>query len=211
MLNCKAVGGVGPFTGINAARTLRTMRHGALGFSSAVRGVELGLGVRHYLRPATQRGFAVPIQAFVVAPALLRMAQRVIIRAAPGRLVFEAVKRGGFRVAGPLTFVGLIVYSIFATWWAAKQTKRAQTLASMSQMSIQSADFAENLPMVSGDVADAVGAAQQFEAANLGDPCPLCRGRGTINWEGLKVHKGEPCPRCLGSGFSRRSFIWGSR
>lgn len=188
---------------------LPTTHYGALGFSSAVRGVNLGLAVRQYHRPATQRGMAMPIQAFVVAPALLRMAQRIIIRAAPGRLVFEAAKRGGLRIAGPLTF-GLLVYSILATWWAAKQTKRAQTLASMSQMSIQSADFAENLPMVSGDVVDAVSAAQQFEC-NLADPCPLCRGRGTINWEGLKVHKGEPCPRCLGSGFSRRSFLWGSR
>lgn len=30
--------------------------------------------------------------------------------------------------------------------------------------------------------------------------CPLCHGRGTIDYEGKLKHTNEPCPRCLGSG-----------
>ena len=208
MQTCKTVGAT-QVTAIRACQTRPTTRYGQLGFSASVKGVGLGLLTQQYHAISPKRGRNLPVQAFIVAPALLRMTQRIIVRAAPGRLLFEAAKRGGWRVAAPLT-VGLFIYSLLATWWAAKQTKRVQTLQSMSmsQSSMQSADFADNLPMISGDVPQA--SIEQFVACNLPDACPLCQGRGAINWEGLKVHKGEPCPRCLGSGFSsRRGFIWG--
>jgi hypothetical protein len=184
-----------------------------LGFKSCVRGTRLGLArsnrsdcslAKQTLR---RRQNAVPTQAFVLPPALIRLAQKVVFRGASGRLLLETAKKGGWRLAAPLTAV-LFIYSVVATWFAAWQTKRAHKLAKL-------ADYNENSPeegasnttaLASASIDDGASSSSQAPTA-AADACPICHGSGSITWDRFDVHEGALCPRCLGTGKKRTTFF----
>jgi len=181
-----------------------------LGFKSCVKGTQLGLArpIRNYCllgQPKTFQRRQV-VQAFVVPPALVRIAQKVVFRGASGRLLLETAKRGARRFAAPLTFL-LLIYSIAATWFAAWQAKRAQNLTKNAK---GSDTFSENAASVASLAsASATGGASLSAetpiAIAAADACPICHGRGTITWDRFETKEGELCPRCLGKGTAKKS------
>jgi len=150
--------------------------------------------------------------AFVVPPALIKVAQTLAVRAMPGRLlVLEAAKRGGWRASGPLA-AALLVYSTLITiqlLWSKKKINdaSASTVNSVEENSEVFMD--QNLG--TADSGDAAFEAYVQEGTNCDDRrCPVCDGNGTITWEAKFLHVGDPCPLCLGSGVTKRrqGLLW---
>lgn len=124
--------------------------------------------------------------ALLIPPALVQFAQKVIVKAVPGRLLLAAARRGGPRLAGPLT-VGLLVYSVAVTVWAALSTTKNPKSTQKDMLTEE-----EGNRQYSGGTEN-----------NL-RPCPVCHGNGTITWEAKFLHEGDPCPLCLGTGVAPR-------
>lgn len=133
-------------------------------------------------------------------------------------MLLETAKKGGWRFAAPLTAV-LFIYSIVATWVAARQTKKAQELARFTVDSdnpsnddaslLISARATTTTDSAAGGAA-AFSSATQTEGPISADACPICHGRGTITWDRFDVNEGAICPRCLGTGAAKkRSTFFG--
>lgn len=162
-----------------------TCSHRSLGLTTAVHGVRLCPFLPLPPRKSHPRGLG-PVQA-VVSPAVLKALQVVVTRAAPGKLLLEATRRGGMKLGAPVVVALLLTYSVAATLWAARQTARAQALES---------GVAET---------DGEGLSDNEAAATLSDgegavPCPMCDGQGVLVW---RARDDMPCPKCLGSGTLR--------
>ena len=191
-------------------------RFPGLGFKSCVSGTRIQPN-RNYSNLPAQLPLRKrqSIQAFVVPAALVRIAQTVVIRGASGRLLLATVKRGlGWRLA-PLVTAVLFIYSVVATWFAARQTKElarvtdggeispSQATASTTQSYLASTSGA-SIDVENGNVSSTES--QQM----LTDACPLCHGRGTITWDRFETNESALCPRCLGSGATKkRSSFFG--
>lgn len=184
-----------------------------LGFTSCVRGTKLSLARpnRTYLgQPKTLQRRQV-VQAFVVPHALIRIAQKVVFRGASGKLLFETAKKGGWRLAAPLTFL-LFIYSVVATWVAAWQTKRAQKLLRIADGSGTCPENATNVASFAStsSTADSGASLSAETPIAAADACPICHGRGTITWDRFETKEGALCPRCLGTGTTKkRSSFFG--
>jgi hypothetical protein len=123
--------------------------------------------------------------ALLIPPALVQFAQKFIVKAVPGRLLLAAARRGGPRLAGPLT-VGLFVYSVAVTVWAALSTTKKPKSTQKDIITEEEVDR------------------QCSGSENNPCPCPVCHGNGTITWEAKFLHEGDPCPLCLGTGVAPR-------
>jgi hypothetical protein len=181
-----------------------------LGFTSCVRGSsQIKFNCFPIQPKKALRKEQLTIRSFVVPPALIRIAQRVVFRGASGRLLIETAKKGNWKIAAPVTFL-LFIYSVVATWFAAWQAKRAQKLARIAAegTAIISPETRSPPPLASvrgsidGSEVTESGCASPSSAD--GSTCPICNGRGTITWDRFETNEGTLCPRCLGTGALKR-------
>lgn len=164
-----------------------------------------------------RRPRALPTVAFVIPPALLKAAQRVAIKAIPGRLlVLEAARRGALRIPGPVTAM-LVAYSIVITFqlWANKTRNEARNPNPLQNEggNLESRNFVDPLAAAASRSDDSEAGAvvtiarqAQGKAATVEERCPVCNGTGAITWEAKFLHDGDPCPLCLGTGVTKRSL-----
>lgn len=150
----------------NTCRLIAKKTHVRLAFGQSLRG-------RRTIGP----------HALLIPPALIQFAQKVIVKGVPGRLLLAAARRGGSRLAGPIT-VGLFVYSVAVTVWAALSTQKTKP------------EQKDNVPEQEDS--------RHREGERNPRPCPVCHGNGTITWEAKFLHEGDPCPLCLGTGVAPR-------
>ena len=105
----------------------------------------------------------------------------------------------------------LAVYSLAATYWAARQTQKVNSLQSVD-LSQGNLDTSSDIGSGSTSV-DAVSMDGE-EGSVHHDVCPLCHGQGVIIKEGIIEAFAEmPCPLCLGKARKRASplkTLWGS-
>ena len=107
--------------------------------------------------------------------------------------------------------VVLLVYSVLATWWAARASRKAKQAADALHLTLQSMDDEADKNATAGVEAEKKRAAAAVAAVVVvGERCHLCAGRGYITYERKMTHEEAPCPRCLGSGLQnkRHGLLW---
>ena len=110
-------------------------------------------------------------------------------------------------MAAPLT-AALFVYSVVATWFAARQTKElakiTDSIATVDEDGATSPTFLASSTEASAAPPVSPSQSSSSQVNPAADACPICYGRGTITWDRFDVHEGMVCPRCLGTGAAKK-------